>query len=85
MKKPLPVATAGRRQLGHNRTQSRPSFEETLFDEVLNYLLSRVGMNLEIRCEGSHGGKRLARLELTADECFRGGENNLIEDRSTWS
>ncbi|HEY5256187.1 MAG TPA: hypothetical protein VIJ53_16145 [Acidobacteriaceae bacterium] len=80
MKKPLPVATARSRQLGNDCTQTGPSLEETFFDEVLNHLLRRIRVNLEFRSERSHGREGLTRLKLTADKCFCGGENNLIEN-----
>ncbi len=80
MKQALPVAAAGCGQFGNDCTQTGPSLEKTFFDEVLNHLLSGVGMNLEIRRERSHRGEGLAGLKFTADKCFRGGENNLIED-----
>jgi hypothetical protein len=47
---------------------------------MLNHLVRRVRMDFKIGRQRSHRRKRLTGLQFSADEGFRRGKDNLIED-----
>ena len=51
-----------------------------LLDQVLNHFVRRVGMNLQLRCQGSHGREALSWPKLAADESLLCGKYHLVED-----
>jgi hypothetical protein len=60
-----------------------PHFEPTALNQVLDNFVRRIGMNLELRGEESHGRERLAGPQLAADGGLLGGENKLVKDGFT--
>ena len=60
-----------------------PHFEPAGLNQVLDNLVRRIGMNLELAGEESHGRKRLAGAQFAADRSFLGGENELVKDGFT--
>src|SRR5438309_1808187 len=51
----LSVSRACFRWLGDHGADAGTYFEPSLLDQVLNHFVHRVGMDLQLRCQGSHG------------------------------
>ena len=80
LQQPLAVAGAGRRPRGHDRADAGLHLEPAFLNQMLNDLVRRVGMDLQLGRERADRGKGLAGLKLAADKRLGRGEDDLVED-----
>src|SRR5687767_7379576 len=81
LQQPPTVAGTRLRRFGHHRTDSRAYVEPPFLDQVLHHLVSRVGMDLEVRRKRPDRRKVLTRPQDTTQHCARCGKDDLVEDR----
>jgi hypothetical protein len=80
LQQPLAIASTGFRWFGDDRTDARMNFQPALLNQVLNHLVCRVGVNLQLRRQSPDRREGLAALVLTAQECLLRGKDHLFED-----
>lgn len=57
-------------------------FEQALLDQVLNHLVSGIGVDFQLGRQRAHGRESLSRKEFAADQGSLCGKHYLIEDRT---
>jgi hypothetical protein len=77
----LAVASARPGGYGDDRADARMHFQPALLNQVLNDLMSRVGVDFQVGRQRTDRWERLTRLVFTTQECLLRGEQQLLDDR----
>jgi hypothetical protein len=77
------VLAGGVGEGGDDGTDAGMGFEESLVDEVGDYLVGGVGVDVELAAQGADGGEGIAGAKLAGDDGLLRSVDDLLEEGNT--